>query len=126
VVLTPPGAWIIAPGQTPRQSFFEVFAIGIGLEAAAVEALFSVATVSAARHTGGRPPDNDWDGAARHVDESVTAYGPLPRHENGKPNIARAAALMTEWFNKNEPPAPKDRSIRRWISKNRRPWWGPN
>ena len=104
----------------------KVFAVGIELERERVEALFPVATVVSPRHAGGRDPDHNWEEAARHVDDWVTAHGPLPRHKNGKPNVARAAELMTEWFKENDPPAPQDRSIRRWIRKNPRLWWGPN
>jgi hypothetical protein len=105
------------------------FATGIELERGRVETLFpvKVAAVSAPLHAyGGRRPDHDWEGAARHVDHSVATCGPLSRKKDGTPNAAGAVALMTEWFNKNDPPAPKDRSIRRWISKNPRSWWGPN
>jgi hypothetical protein len=102
----------------------EVFAIGIELERAAVETLFPVATVPTPRHAGGRDPDNDWEGATRHVDDWVTAHGPLPRHKDGEPNVARAVELMTEWFNDNEPPAPKRESIYRWLRDNPHPaWW---
>jgi hypothetical protein len=91
-----------------------------------MDRLFPVATVPAPRHAGGRDPDNDWEGAACHVDNWVAKHGPLPRHKNGAPILARAVELMTEWFEENEPPAPEGRSIRRWISKKSRSWWGPN
>jgi hypothetical protein len=106
----------------------KVFAIGIELERERVETLFpvKVVTVSAPRHAGGPDPHHKWEDAARHVDK-VAAHRPLPRHEkNNAPNIQRAVELMTEWFEKNDPPAPKERSIRRWIRKNPRSWWGPN
>jgi hypothetical protein len=105
--------------------FRELFAIGIEVERAAVERLFPVAPVPAPRHAGGRDPDNDWEGAARHVDDWVRAHGPLPRRKDGEPNLARAVELMTEWFETNEPPAPKPRSIYRWLKDNPHPaWWG--
>jgi hypothetical protein len=105
----------------------KVFAIDVELlERERVETLFPAATVSAPRHAGGRDPENDWEGASGHVDDWVTVHGPLPRHKNGNPNFARAVELMAEWFKKNDPPVPKDRSIRRWIGKNPRSWWGPN
>jgi hypothetical protein len=100
------------------------FAFDIHLEGTAVETLFPVATVSAPRHAGGRDPDNDWEGAARHVSDGVAARGPLPRRNNGEPNLARAVQLMTEWFKKNQPPAPKRESIYRWLRQNPHPeWW---
>jgi hypothetical protein len=101
-------------------------AIDIELERAAVDTLFPVAIVSAPQHAGGRDPDHNWEDAARHVDDWVAAHGPLPRHKNGKPILARAVELMTEWFEKNEPPPPQERSFRRWIHKNPHSWWGPN
>jgi hypothetical protein len=104
----------------------DFYAVGIELESAAVDRLFPVAAVPAPRHAGGRDPDNDWEGAARHVDDWVAAHGPLPRHKDGKPILARAVELMAEWFDKNDPPPPQERSFRRWIRKNPRSWWGPN
>jgi hypothetical protein len=102
------------------------FAFDIRLEGTAVETLFPVTTVSAPQHVGGRDPDHNWEDAARHVDAWVEARGPLPRHKTGKPILARAVELMTEWFDDNDPPAPKERSIRRWIAEKPRSWWGPN
>ena len=100
------------------------FAFGIEVERAAVERLFPAAPVHAPRHAGGRDPDNDWEGAARHVDKSVAAHGPLPRRKDGEPNRARAVALMAEWFRKNDPPPPAQRSIYRWLKDNPHPeWW---
>jgi hypothetical protein len=111
--------WSDSP-SVPR----ELFAAGVEVERAAVERLFPVATVPAPRHAGGRDPDNDWEGATRHVDDWVTAHGPLPRRKDGEPNVARAVELMTEWFNDNEPPAPKRESIYRWLRDNPHPaWW---
>jgi len=104
----------------------EMFALGIVLERTAVETLFPAPAARTPRHAGGRDADHNWLGAAGHVDRSVTAHGPLPRHNDGRPIITRAVQLMTEWFEKNDPPAPQERSIRRWISKNPRNWWGPN
>ena len=104
----------------------EIVAIGIEVEPVPVEALWPAASVHTPRHAGGRDPDNDWEGAAGHVDAWVAARGPLPRHKDGKPNVARAVELMTEWFDKNDPPAPRERSMRRWISNHPRSWWGPN
>jgi hypothetical protein len=102
----------------------ERFAIGIELERAAVEKLFPVAPEASPRHAGGRDPDNDWEGAARHVDDWVAAHGPLPRHKDGSPNKARAVELMTEWFEDNQPPAPQRESFYRWLRKNPHPaWW---
>jgi hypothetical protein len=102
-----------------------VFVVGIKLERATVERLFPVAAAPAPRHAGGRDPDNDWESAARHVDEWVAGHGPLPRRKNGEPLRARAVDLMTEWFEKNEPPAPPRESIYRWLRKNPHPaWWG--
>ena len=114
------GDWEDSPRVTSQ-----VFAIGIELERERVEALFPIVTVSAPRHAGGRDPDHDWEGAARHVDASVAARGPLPGKKNGEPNIARAVDLMTQWFKDNEPPSPKlEKSIRRWIRENPHPaWW---
>jgi hypothetical protein len=106
--------------------FFDMLAVGIELERAAVESLWPTTIVPASRHTGGRDPDHDWEGAASYVDHVVTAHGPLPRHKDGEPVLARAVGLMTDWFEKNDPPAPQERSIRRWIGKNPRSWWGPN
>jgi len=104
--------------------FREVFAVGIEVERAAVERLFPAAPVHAPRHAGGRDPDNDWEGAARHVDAWVAKHGPLPRRKDGKPIVARAVDLMIEWFEKNEPPAPEQRSIYRWLSDNpHQAWW---
>jgi hypothetical protein len=104
----------------------DVRAIGIEVERAAIDKLFLIAIVSAPRHPGRRDPDHNWEDAARHVDDWVAAHGPLPRHKNGSPNIQRAVELMAEWFDKNEPPPPRDDSIRRWIRKKPRSWWGPN
>jgi hypothetical protein len=109
-----------------RERVRHVIAIGIEFERASVDSLFPIAIVSAPRHAGGRDPDHDWEGAARHVDDWVAAHGPLPRRKDGKPILARAVELMTEWFCKNDPPAPQERSFRRWIRKNPRSWWGPN
>jgi hypothetical protein len=104
----------------------EVRAIGIETECEAIDALFPIAAVSAPRNAGGRDPEHNWEGAAGHVDDWVAANGPLPRHKNGEPILARAAELMTEWFAENDPPAPQERSILRWIGKKPRSWWGPN
>jgi hypothetical protein len=108
-----------------RPSIFrELFATGIELERAVVERLFPAAPAHTPRDAGGRDPDNDWEGAARHVDAWVTARGSLPRRKNGEPNRARAVELMTEWFEDNDPPAPKPRSIYRWLNDNPHPaWW---
>jgi hypothetical protein len=115
-----PGSQLIVyPGR-------KVCAFGIDFERIPVETLFPGPTVPASRHAGGRDPDNDWKGAARHVDDWVAAHGRLPRNKDGDPVLARAVELMTEWFNKNDPPAPRERSIRRWIRKDPRSWWGPN
>jgi hypothetical protein len=101
-----------------------VFAVGIELERATVERLFSAAPEAGPRHAGGRDPDNDWEGAAHHVDGWVAARGPLPRRKDGEPNAARAVELMTEWFEDNQPPAPKRESIYRWLRDNPHPvWW---
>ena len=102
----------------------EAFAIGIELERTAVEALFPAAPEPAPRR-GGRDPDNDWEGAARHVADSVAADGPLPRRKDGSPVKARAVGLMIDWFGKNQPPAPERESIYRWLKQNPHPeWWG--
>jgi hypothetical protein len=101
-------------------------AIDLELGRSAVDALFPVANISAPRNAGGRDFDHDWENAAHHVDDWVAAHEPLPRNKNGKPILARAVELMTEWFAKNDPPAPQERSIRRWIGKKPRSWWGPN
>jgi hypothetical protein len=99
---------------------------GIELDRAEVDALWPAATVPAPRHSGGKDPEHDWEGAADHVDACVKKHGPLPRNKKGEPVLARAVELMTEWFVKKDPPAPKERSIRRWIRETPRSWWGPN
>ncbi len=109
--------------------FFEVMAIGVALERAAVEATWPAAV--AVRHPGGKPPDHAWEDAARHVDSWVKDHGPLPRHKSGKqsgrPLVARAVELMTEYFDNNEPATPEPESIYRWIRDNPHPdWWKPN
>ena len=104
----------------------KVRAFNIEIECAAIDRLFPILFVCAPRHAGGRDPEHNWEDAARHVDEWVAAHGPLPRHKSGKPIVQRAAELMAEWFDKNEPPAPQEGSIRRWIRKKPRSWWGPN
>ena len=109
-----PGA--LAPG-TAAGSLFVIVATGIEFDHAAVEALWPP-------HAGGRDPDHAWEDAARHVDNWVAKRGPLPKNKNGQPIIARAAALMAEWFDKNEPATPEPRSIYRWIRKNPHlHWW---
>lgn len=107
---------------------YHLLAVGIELEPAAVEALWPTpAAVHAPLHAGGKDPVHNWEGAASHVDEWIEKnHRPLPRHNNGKPILERAVELMTEWFDDHDPPAPQPRSIRRWISNNPRPWWGPN
>lgn len=101
----------------------ELFAFGIELERGVVEARFPAATEPTPRHAGGKDPEHNWEGAAGHVDAWVRDHGPLPRHKNGAPIVARAVGLMTEWFEDNDPPAPKERTIQRWIGKNPRSWW---
>jgi hypothetical protein len=109
-------------GRLTRQ----VLATYIQHERAAIDKLFPIATVSAPLHAGGRDPDHNWEDAAHYVDDWVAAHRPLPRNKKGQPILARAVDLMTEWFVDNDPPAPQERSIRRWIRKNPRSWWGPN
>jgi hypothetical protein len=118
-----------------HNGLIEYETVAIGIEFAAVEAVWPATTVPALapapQHAGGRDPEHNWEGAAGHVDAWIKKHGrPLPRHkggkQNGKPIVARAVELMTEWFEDNERPAPLDRSIRRWIGKNPRSWWGPN
>jgi hypothetical protein len=117
--------WLGGPSDDRPPVTSEVFAVGIELERAAVERLFPVAAAGALRHAGGRDPDNDWEGAAGHVDAWVAAHGPLPRHKDDRPTVARAVELMTEWFEENQPPAPPRESIYRWLRKNPHPaWWG--
>jgi hypothetical protein len=112
-----PGQLVVHPGR-------EVCALGIELERSPVATLFPAATVPGSRHAGGRDPDNDWEGAARHVSDWVMAQRPLPRRKDGKPNTARAVELMTEWFKENQPPAPERESIYRWLRQNPQPeWW---
>jgi len=102
----------------------DLMAFGIEIEPAAVDKWFPTASASGPRDAGGRDPDNDWDGAAGHVGAWVDAHGPLPRRKNGQPNRARAVELMTEWFDKEDPPAPARESIYRWLRTNPRPeWW---
>jgi hypothetical protein len=122
VILTVPGSRIISPGQTPPpRRRREVFAMDIELEVTALETLFPIAST---RVSGGRDPDHDWEGAARHVDDSVAAKGPLPRRKNGEPNKSPAVTLMTEWFKTNQPPAPERETIYRWLRENPHPaWW---
>jgi hypothetical protein len=97
--------------------------VAIGIEFVFVEA--PTTTASAPPHAGGRDPDNDWEGAAGHVDALVRAHGPLPRKKDGTPNVARAVALMAKWFEDNEPPpVPRRESIYRWLRQNPHPeWW---
>jgi hypothetical protein len=106
--------------------YFDMLATGIELERGAVETLWPTTNVPAPPHAGGRDPEHDWEDSAHHVDDWVAAHGPLPRHKDGNPVITRAVELMTEWFNRNDPPAPHERSIRKWIQKTPRSWWGPN
>jgi hypothetical protein len=108
--------------------FIAMTAIGIEIEAAPISARRPVVVDAAQptttkRHAGGRDPDHDWEGAARHVDACVKKKGPLPRHPDGKPAVVHAVRLMVEWFEKYDSGAPTPDSIRRWIRNNPRPWW---
>jgi hypothetical protein len=80
-----------------------------------------------ARHPGGKEPDHDWEKAACYVDsKTVDVKKLLPRNKHGNPIVQRAIDFMREYFKDNEPPPPKDRSIRRWITDNptlTQKWW---
>ena len=83
-------------------------AIDLELGRSAVETLFPIAIVSAP-HAGGRDPDHDWETQRTMLMTGSLHMSRCPENKNGKPILARAVELMTEWFAKNDPPAPQER-----------------
>jgi hypothetical protein len=123
---------------------FEKVAIGIGIDSAAVDALWplvapepaapasdtappqptgtstdatsSTPEVKPARRRRGRPAEHPWEEAAGYVDDWVEKVGPLERDENGVPIIQRGIDQMLKGFNKaKDPKPPNERQIRTWI-----------
>ena len=87
---------------------------------------------AAARHPGGRPPDNNWAGAKAYVDCVVVRYRrrygqPLPRKSNDEPNLTYVVRPMERFFKKEPPPRPKQEHIYRWLRNHpqeKQRWFG--
>lgn len=95
---------------------------------APVEALRSETSAPAPKHAGGRPPEHKWEVAARNVDRWVADHEPLPRDADGEPVLKRARELMAEGFENDDPPAPNDEDIYKWIREHPqrcKKWWSP-
>ena len=91
-------------------------ATGIEFDHAAVEALWPPMLGGAPTTPGKMRPGTSTTGSP--------SAGRCQKTRMGQPIIARAAALMAEWFDKNEPATPEPRSIYRWIRKNPHlHWW---
>jgi len=94
---------------------------------APVEALRSETSAPAPKHAGGRPLEHKWESAAKHVDR-VVKNGPLLRDGDGTPDLKRARELMAEGFENDDPPAPNDEDIYKWIREHPQrcqKWWSP-
>jgi hypothetical protein len=95
---------------------------------APVEALRPETSAPAPKHAGGRPPEHKWEVAARNVDRWVADHEPLPRDADGEPVLKRARELMAEGFENDDPPAPNDEDIYKWIREHPqrcKKWWSP-
>lgn len=99
---------------------FELFAIDVEFERAAVESLLP----TAAAIVGGSDPIHDWEAAARHVDAYVAnpKHGLLPRRKDGEPIKAKAIDLMWEYFEAKKQQVPQTRSFYRWFDESPQRW----
>jgi hypothetical protein len=107
-------------GMIEGASTWELLAVGVELERAAVDALWPAMTKSSGRKGGGRPPENDWQRAFQYVDDYIDRHGLLSAKE-------RVVELVEDWFRKNDPPPPKSpRTIPNKIKGKEGIWWRRN
>jgi hypothetical protein len=67
---------------------------------------------------GGNPPEHDWEGAGKYVDDQVaTRGGPFPSQ-------GAVVRLLVKWFPR-PPNGPTPRTIQQWLQKKKKSkgWW---